>query len=204
VQVVLMNEISIQEAFNLVKEFYDHAWYGLLAVVGLIGIVFPIIGYYNNKEYKDSLEKLIITYKKHEESIESLAIQSNIATGNIYLQQADMQIEHYSDNVLGIYLIFFKALNCFLDASSKEHVRKTCDRIKNISETCPLPKDLKCYPDLASMRGQVIKKLKAKKCINNTYSKAISFLNNLPDSVPKDSVRENKPKDKAIATTDNK
>jgi hypothetical protein len=188
-----MNHRNFQEAFDLIKEFYDHAWSTLLAMTGImfgvVGVLFPmLINHIQSRENKSRLKNLEKEYEKQKSSMDSMAIETKIALGGIYLHQGNLQAMEYEihggvcgSEPLGIYLSYLKSLNYFLDTSIMKHIDTAYDQLIQVSDTYCLTDTYfneYYYPELRFIHNQVIEKLeKAKK--NKLYSEIISYLNDL-------------------------
>jgi hypothetical protein len=207
--------MDYQGAFTTIKEFYDHAWSGLLTCVtiifglaavfiGLVGTVIPIIAnHFQSKSLKDRLKSLEEEYKRQRENVECVSIETKIATGNIYMQQGFIHFTYAQDNMPGLYSFYLKALNCFLDASDKECIDKAYKQIETLDKGYVLPNSLKCYPELNDIYIQVMEKLEKNKCITNRYFEIIRCLKHIFENNPQNNSQENGHNNKP-GTTDNK
>jgi hypothetical protein len=185
-----MNHRDYQQAFDLVKEFYDHAWSTLLVITGImlgfVGVISPLMNYFMSKTNNSKLKNLEKEYEKQKKSMESMAIETKIALGGMYLHHGNLLVIEYKikkdgffrNEPLDIYLSYLKSLNYFLDASIMRNINVAYDKLKQTSNFFRSDTDFNEYffPELRFIYNQVIEKLEKEKN-NELYPEIISYLN---------------------------
>jgi hypothetical protein len=139
--------MEYQEAFNTIREFYDHAWQQLIFIIGiLIGVVgvlpiaWNIVQHHSGKRRMADFEKQL---KQYEETLKKLEVETNMAKGGVYLMQGNSQIlnEGYW-TPRDALLSYLTALICFLDADIEKYINISLECIMSTTNNFSFPKDL--------------------------------------------------------------
>jgi hypothetical protein len=188
--------MQYHEAFNTIKEFYDHAWQQLIfiigilvGVVGVVPIAWNIIQQRSGRKRMADFEKRLKldeeTLKKLEKAIESITAESRIVMGGIYLHQGNLQILEYKTHgeesgpdPLNIYLSYLKSLDCFLDSLNMKYIDVAYDQLTQASNLFDFSKTSKDYPELKRIYNQIIEKLEKNKDVE-LYSNILFYLKDI-------------------------
>jgi ABC-type antimicrobial peptide transport system permease subunit len=129
--------MDTNEAFELIRQFYDNAWNNLLflvsgaaaAMIIIMGIVMPVLFQWTQnrrekKEIQDIKNIANETIEKKLKEIENKFIELekniNLVHGGVYYTQATLIKEP-----LSIFYSYLKALDCFLKAENGYNINRT-------------------------------------------------------------------------------
>jgi hypothetical protein len=161
-----MNYREYQEAFDVIKEFYDHAWNNLILAIsigfGVIGIILPVVwGVIQYQLNKGSIQKLKKELKEYKTKFKKLEQEAQETKGGLFLMQGNIQFSH--DFKLESVVSWLKALLCFIDIDDIKHIHLTNDLIYNSYDDISIPENtFETCPELKLTYQEVIQKLQAK------------------------------------------
>jgi hypothetical protein len=168
-----------QEAFTVIKEFYDHAWANLIILVSIfVGIpgIANIIRLFQGERRIAKLEKKLKNHAKIYRDIERKAQES---MGGVLMMQGNIQANDENTGPVDAFYSYFRSLQYFLDAGNEKHIETALACMQNISNTVSLPLDfIRNDPVLKDSFENIIEKLKAKNKYGK-YSDDIFYLNGI-------------------------
>jgi hypothetical protein len=182
-----MDYRNLQEAFDLVKEFYDHAWNTLIIstsiIFGLVGGLWPIIlNRIQSRTSRSRIKNLEAEYKKQSKSLEALIVDSKTAMGGVYLHQGNLQYKEYENlqeksgiEPMDIYLSFLKSLDYFLDTSITRNIDTAYEQLERVSSAFKLKREHRRYREFKHVYNLVNEKLRKNKD-DELYSDIILYL----------------------------
>jgi hypothetical protein len=168
-----MNYREYQEAFAVIKEFYDHAWSTLIVLVSFIVGIPTALNIFQTIRGNKRIKNLEDKFNNYIKSIEPLEKDSKLALGGVYLHQGNMQLRDLAinsgekipnENPVYIFLSYLKALNYFLDTHIEKHIEEAVEQLRAVSDITIIPIDsLEEYPELKDVFEQVVDKLEDEK-----------------------------------------
>lgn len=164
-----MNYEEYQDAFNVIKDFYDHAWQSLLVFMGLLftalGILPTIMTTIHNRNVEKKLKKTVQDFQKelneHSEKLKNLENEythkflmlgknNNEVMGKILFMQGNVWLRE--EDVYGITIAFFsflRALYYYIQADNESNVQKSINMLMNISNATDISLEpLKEYSEI--------------------------------------------------------
>jgi hypothetical protein len=189
-----MNYKEYQEAFNVIKEFYDHAWNSLVilaSIVTALGQVPNVIASINHNKLEKKMEKTLKDFEKelneHNErfknieneytkKITTLEQHNNEAMGGVLFMQGNIQLRDEDYGPTPAFFSFLRALYYFILANNERNIEKSIDMLMDISNATnislePLAENSETANDILKWMNDDVRKYR--------YADDIFFLKNI-------------------------
>jgi hypothetical protein len=168
-----------QEAFAVIKEFYNHAWATLLILVSIFVGIPGIANFVQLIRGEKRIAKLKKRLKKHARTYQDIEKKVQESMGGVLTMQGNIQVNDDDTGPVEAFYSYFRALQCFLDADNEKYIETALTCMQDVSNTVSLPLDfIRRDPVLKDCFENTIKKLKAKNKYGK-YSDDIFYLNTI-------------------------
>ncbi|MDR0604499.1 MAG: hypothetical protein LBG80_09385 [Bacteroidales bacterium] len=147
-----MNYLKYQEALDIIKEFYEHAWGQLMVLVSIITgalavlpIILTVINFVKAEKTLNEVKKEINEYSKKLKNIETrysktfrlMEQKNNDAMGGVFFMQGNLYLNNNDEES---FFSFLRSLYYFTLSNNENNVDKCISMLIDISNSTEINK----------------------------------------------------------------